>query len=107
MNVIIISIIVLTLAQVIICHFSLWWFIALIARIMFSLRIIGATFKVKHLAIVEGVALAICLLYNMLFRKGAVPWLRIGLFAVISLICVGLMFLDDLLYVYVIEDEED
>ena len=43
----------------------------------------------------------------MLFKKGAVPWLRIGLFAVISLICVGLMFLDDLLYVYVIEDEED
>ena len=107
MNAIIISIIVLTLAQVIICHFSLWWFIALIARIMFSLRIIGATFKVKHLAIVEGVALAICLLYNTLFKKGAVPWLRIGLFAVISLICVGLMFLDDLLYVYVIEDEED
>ena len=107
MNAIIISTIVLTLAQMIICKFSLWWLIALVARFLFCLRIIGATFKVKHLAIVEGVALALCLLYNMLFKKGAVPWLRIGLFTAISLICVGLMFLDDLLYVYVIEDEED
>lgn len=107
MNAIIICIIVATVLQVIVCHFSLWWIIALVARVLFCLRIVGATFKVKHLAIIEGVAIAAMTLFNMLFKKGAVPWGRIGLFVLFSGICLFLMFLDDFLYVYVIEDEED
>lgn len=107
MNVIIILIGLITIAQVIFCHFNLWWLIALICRIMFAMRIVGATFKVKNLSIGEGVAFASMLLWNMLFAKGHMPWLRIGLFLLFSLIVVILMYVDDLFYVYVIEDDED
>lgn len=107
MNAIIIVVIITTILQLLFCHFSLWWIIALIARVLFSLRIVGATFKVKHLAVVEGVAFICMLLFNMLFKKGAVPWGRLGLFLLFSAIAVGVMFLDDILYVYVIDDDEE
>ena len=106
MNVIIFSILVVTVLQLIICHFSLWWLIVLICRLLFMCRIIGATFKVKNLAIGEGVAIAAMLIFDMLFAKG-MPWLRILFFILFSLISVGLMFLDDILYVYTIEDVDD
>ena len=69
MNVITILIILTTIGQLIVCHFSLWWIIALCCRIMFMARIIGATFKVKKLAIGEGVAWASMLLWHMIFSK--------------------------------------
>lgn len=106
MNVIIFSILVVTVLQLIICHFSLWWLIVLICRLLFMCRIIGATFKVKNLAIGEGVAIAAMLIFDMLFSKG-MPWLRILFFILFSLISVGLMFLDDILYVYTIEDVDE
>ena len=43
----------------------------------------------------------------MLFHKGAVPWGRIGLYLVFSLASAAAMYLDDLLYVYVIDDDEE
>ena len=107
MNVITILIILTTIGQLIVCHFSLWWIIALCCRIMFMARIIGATFKVKKLAIGEGVAWASMLLWHMIFSKGALPWSRIGLFLLFSFIVVILMFIDDFFYVYVVEDEDD
>lgn len=107
MNIIIALILIVTVGEVFVCHFTLWWLLALISRILFSLRIIGATIKIKTLCILEVIALASMLLFNMIFAKGHIPWLRIGLFALCMIICCGLMFIDDLLYVYVIEDEED
>ena len=107
MNAIIVIVIIITLLQLIYCHFSLWWIISLIARVWFSLRIIGATFKVKTLVIIEGVSFACMVLFNMLFHKGAVPWGRIGLYLVFSLASAAAMYLDDLLYVYVIDDDEE
>lgn len=107
MNVIIALIIIITILQLILCHFNLWWIIALICRILFCCRILGATFKVKNIAIGEGVAFASMLLFNMLFAGENFPWLRILLFALHSLICVGLMYLDSILYVYVVDDDDD
>ena len=107
MNAIIVIVIIITLLQLICCHFSLWWIISLIARVLFSLRIIGATFKVKTLVIIEGVSFACMVLFNMLFHKGAVPWGRIGLYLVFTLASAAAMYLDDLLYVYVIDDDEE
>lgn len=95
-----------TVLQLFVCHISLWWLIALVARVLFCLRIVGATFKVKNLAIIEIVAFASMLLFNMLFNKGSMPWLRLLLFAFFSGVSCLLMFLDDILYVYVIEDDE-
>ena len=107
MNAIIVILIIDTVAQLLLCKFSLWWIISLACRLLFCCRIIGATFKVKRLAIGEAIAFGSMLLFNMLFAKDGMPWLRIGLYLLFSLIAVGLEYLDDILYVYVIEDEED
>ena len=107
MSWIIILLIIDTVLQLILCHFSLWWIIALIVRLLFCLRIVGATLKVKNLAIGEIVAFACMLLFNMLFAKNALPILRLLMFAFFSGISCLLMFLDDILYVYVTEDDED
>lgn len=104
MNVIIALLLVDTVVQLIVCHFSLWWFIALICRALFCCRMLGATFKVKKLAIGEGVAFGIMVVWLLLFHSSAIPWLRILFNALFALIAVGLEILDDILYVYVIED---
>lgn len=107
MNVIIGVILGSTVLQLFVCKFSLWWIISVIARVLFSLRIIGATFQVKKLCIVEGVAVACAVLFNMIFKSDNVPWIRLLILAAFSLLNAFLMFLDDILYVYVIEDDEE
>lgn len=107
MNAIIALIIVNTIVELFVCKLSLWWFIALISRVLFCLRIVGATFKVKTLTIVEAVALAGVVLFEMIFHKGAIQWGKILAFAICGLLSCFLMWIDDLLYVYVIEDDED
>ena len=107
MNVLIALIIITTIVQLVVCHISLWWFIAVIARVLFCLRVIGATFKVRTLAIIEAVAAGSMLVYNMLVHKDNVPWLRMFEFIIFSGLCVLFMYLDDILYVYVIEDDDD
>lgn len=107
MSILLTILLVDTLLQLKFCHFSLWWLILFICRSLFALRIMGVTVKVKKLAIGEIVAFSSMLLFNLLFHKDGVPWLRIFLFLFFSLIAVGLEYLDDLLYVYVIEDVDD
>lgn len=108
MSPIIIILIIDTIAQVVFCHFSLWWIISLIARIAFCSRIIGATIKVKKLAIAEGIAFAAMFLFNWLFKgDNPMPWVKILLYFVFTAVAIGLEYLDDILYVYVIEDMED
>lgn len=107
MTVLIIVLAVLSVLQLIVCHFSLWWIMVLIARVLFSFRRIGATFKVKGLCILEGVAWACMIVFNMIFAKGHIPWFRILFFFVFSLISCGVMFFDDLYAVYVVEDDVD
>ena len=107
MSVIIALIGILTVVQLIVCHFSLWWLIALICRGAFCLRIIGATFKVRSFAIGEGVAFALMLLFYALFKKDAIPWVRIGIYALLTLSVLGLELLDGFLYVYTVEDDDE
>lgn len=107
MNAIIGILIIDTVIQLIVCKFSLWWLISLVCRLLFCCRILGATIKVKKLSIGEIVSFGSMFLFNMLFAKDGMPWLRIGLHLLFSCIAIVLMYLDDLLYVYVIEDEVD
>lgn len=107
MSWVIVLLIVDTLIQLFVCHFSLWWIMALIARFLFCLRIVGDTIKVKNLAIVEAVALASMFVFNTVVAKDSFPIIRILLFALMSGISCVLMFLDDILYVYVTEDDEE
>lgn len=107
MNVIIALIIVSTIIELLVCKLSLWWIIALVARGLFCLRIVGATFKVKALSITEVAALAGLILFEMIFHKGEIHWWRILFFVLFTVFNCLMMWLDDLLYVYVIEDDED
>lgn len=107
MSVIIVLLILTTVAQTVLCHFSLWILMVIIDRLLFMCRAIGATFKVKSLTICEGVALGAMVLFNMMFAADNFPWIRILLFAVFSIVSVILMYIDDIFYVYVIEDAED
>ena len=103
MSVIIVLIWILSIIQLIACHFSLWWIIAIICRIAFCLRLIGAI----SFAIGEGVAFVIMVLFYALFKKDAIPWIRIGVYALITLSVLGLELLDSFLYVYTVEDDDE
>ena len=103
---IIICLWIMCLLQLIFCNFSLWWLISLVCNLLFTCRIVGATFKVKNLAIADGVAVGAMLIFNMMFSGEAFPWKRFLLFTLFTLISVGVMFIDEIFYVYVIEDED-
>lgn len=98
---------VVTVIELFVCHFTLWWILALAARFLFFLRLVGATFKIKRLMITEGVACACMLVWNMLFSKNNMPWLRILLFFGFALICCITMAIDDMVATYVTRDAED
>lgn len=98
---------VCTLIELFVCHFTFWWMLAVIARLLFCLRIVGATFKVKRLAITEMIALACMLVWNMIFAKGYIPWLRIGFFLLFAVVSCVTMYIDDLYFVHVTLDEEE
>lgn len=106
MNMIMFLIIALSVGQLLVCKFTLYWIIAVICRIIFMARVIGAQVKLRNLAIGEVVAFVLMVLVNMLFNKDNVPWLRILEYLAFSLVTVGLEALDGLLYVYLVEDEE-
>ncbi len=107
MSLIIFLIIVDTLVQVKVCGFSLWWIICVVARILFCTRVIGVTFKVKKLAIAEGSAIGCMLIWNILFASKNFPWQRLLFFAAFVGVAIGLMLLDNMLYVYVVEDVDE
>lgn len=104
MNIIIFSVILSTIAQVYFCGFSLWWVICLITRIMFCTRIMGITIKAKKLSIAEGTAVGCKFLWDILFNAKAFPWQNLLLMIVFVAVTIGLEFLDEMLYVYVVED---
>lgn len=107
MNIIMFLVIALTGVQLWVCHFSLWWLICFVSRLLFCVRIIGVLFDVKKLTTAEGVSLGCMLIWNMMFSGSNFPWLRLLLQLIISASVIGLMFLDHCLYVYVVEDFPD
>lgn len=102
-----IFVILVTILQLVVCHFSLWWILAVITRVMFLARIVGVTVDVKKLAIAEGAFFGIRVVYNLVMHGDAMPWLSLGFNLLFILIIIGLEFLDTVLYVYLIEDDDD
>lgn len=96
-----------TVIEVFVCHFTLWWLLAVISRVLFTLRLMGAVFRLKKLAILEAVAAGSMIIWNMMFAKGHVPWFRILMFIIFGLVCVVIMLIDDITEVYVSVDEEE
>lgn len=104
---IIITLTILTVGQLIVCGFSLWWLLAFIARLLFSMRAIGAIVKAKYTFILEGVAVVIMLLWKAMYHSKGWGIKEILVTIVAAVICCVIVAVDNILYVYVVEDEED
>lgn len=107
MNIIIFLLILTSVGQVFVCHVSLWIIVSILCRLLFALRIMGVTFKVRNLMIGEGAALACMVVFNMLFSGGNFPWLRLLFMIIFDAIAGGLEILDEILYVYLTVPVED
>ena len=106
MNIIIALLIVDTIVQLLLCHISFWWLVVLIVHLIFCARMIGVTVPVKTLCIAEGVTIGCMIVWDMIFSSENFPWLSILLFCGLSAIGCFLMLLDDVLYVYIVKDED-
>lgn len=102
---------VLTVAEMFVCHFTLWWLIVLVDRGLFALRRIGAILPVKRLIITEGVAVFLMFLFHLLFSKGNIPWSRMLLTVLFNAVACGIMLWDSIFMVYdtvdIDEEEEE
>ena len=107
MSVIVFFILVFTILQLVLGHFSLWWIIVVLGRFIFAARNFGVIVKVKSTLIPEVISSAGMVIWNILFAKNNFPWARIGWCLLFGLLCAGLECLDGLLYIYNIEDLED
>ena len=99
-----VSVAVLTFIKLIICKFSFWICIDIVAVVLFCLRSVGATFKIKVLCILHGVSLGLWLLWTFMFG-GWEKWPYMLAYLVINLIICGIMIYEDIAYV-IVEKEE-
>lgn len=69
-------------------------------------RIIGATIYIK---ISRGFEIAACLvtIVGMIFTKNPIDWVSTLIFFVLCAASTALMYVDDKLYLYVVEDIDD
>lgn len=107
MSAIIVLIILTTLCQLWFCGFSLWFFIGVICRVIFSLRCFGIIVKTRPILIGEAVAASFMLIWYFLFHKDAIPWITLLLNIVFAAMIAFFEWLDGMLYVYEIVDEDD
>ena len=103
----IVIIAVATLLQLFICHLSLWWFIAIIGRLLFSLRMVGAIFKLKTSLTFEVVAVIAKILWVITFGSNSFEWSNFILFVTFCIICSLAEIFDEMLYVYITDEDED
>lgn len=98
---------IVTIAELILTKFSLWFVIACIARLMFSMRFFGAMFRPKHIFTFEGIAIACKLVWNMTMHKGSIDWVNFGIFVLCAIISILVVIYDNAKYVYTTEDDDD
>lgn len=94
----------LLVLKYILCGFSFWILIDTVAVVLFCMRMVGATFKIKILCVLHGVSLAIWLLWNFMFG-GWERWPQMLIYLVLNIITCGVMIYEDKAYV-IVEKEE-
>lgn len=100
-----VSVIVITILQTVLCGFSFWVFVDYIPVILFCLRCIGATFKIKTLCILEALPLGLWIIWDFMFGGFEYDWTHLIIFAVANLL-VGVIFIyEDMFYMIVEKDE--
>lgn len=105
MNLVFISIILATVAQRLILGFSWLMIISYIGRIIFLTRIIGAVVNYKVSCVFEGVHVAFILL-GVIMNGIPQDWPHVLIDVLLCLFVAALMFIDNSLYLYVVEDDD-
>lgn len=106
MNLVFISVIVLSVLQWFVCGFSWALLLSYIGRLIFLSRLIGAVVPVKVSMGME-VAHLFFVFIGIIFSKGGNDWINIGLTVLFSALCCLLYFIDNAYYVYVVEDDDN
>ena len=99
-----VSAIIVTIIKFCLCGFSFWILIDVVAVVLFCLRMVGATFKIKVLCILHGVSLGIWLLWVFMFG-GWEAWPQMIAYLVCNIVICGIMLYEDIAYV-IVEKEE-
>ncbi len=105
MNLVFISIIVLTVLQRVICGFSWLMFFSYIGRVIFLTRIIGAVVNYKVSLVFEGIHLAFILL-SVVMSGIPQDWVPMLIDVGMCLAVAALIFIDNAFYLYVVEDDD-
>lgn len=105
MSLVFISIIGATIAQRLILGFSWLMFFSYIGRAIFLTRAIGAVVNYKVSCAFEGIHLAFILL-GIIMNGIPQDWPHVLLDALLCLFVAALMFIDNSLYLYVVEDDD-
>lgn len=100
-----VSAIVVTVLQTVLCGFSFWCFVDYVPVLLFCLRCVGATFKIKTLCIVEAVPLGTWVIWDFMFGGFDLDWVKMIIFAVCVAAVCGIMLYEDAFYVIVEKDE--
>ena len=98
-----ISIILLTIIQTVICHFSFPIFITIVARLIFLSRTVGIVIPIKVSFGIEIAGVSLLLIWCILFKHAY--WLIIATYIITGAIVVLIEYADSLLYLYVVEDD--
>lgn len=110
MNWVSISIMLLSLLQIYTLTKLKWRFISIIVivviRSLFLLRIQGIIFKIKPLAIAEGLVLLLQFVCGMVHPE-KYNWVFFVLFIINGLISIAIEIIDDKFYIYKVEDVEE
>ena len=101
-----ISILIITLFQTIVCGLNLSWIFTITARLIFLIRYFGGGNKTSVCLKLEAFSAGMLLLFKVV---GAIrlSWIKVLMFVLFSVISCIVMFIDDSLYVYVTEDLEE
>lgn len=101
-----ISAIILLVLKYVFCGFSFWILTDSVAVLLFVLRAVGATFKIKVLAILHGVSIAIWLLWTFMFG-GWELWPKMLIYLGLSVVTCAIMLYEDFAFVIVEKDERN
>jgi hypothetical protein len=106
MSWVLISIVVTTVLQWVLCGGSLAVLVVTIGRVIFITRVLGAMVNIK-VSIGFEIAGAFLLVVWIIFTKSTVVWFDILFFVLLCGVSIFLQRLDDKLYLYVVEDMKE
>lgn len=106
MNLVFISLMLLTVIQQVVCGFSWPLLFSYIGRVLFLMRLIGSVIPIKVSLVFEGIHLFIVLLIIVMTGTSD-DWVVTGLTVLFCALSALLQVIDNAFYLYVVEDEKE